>query len=79
MISLSKETKCAKLLMVASKYGLRQIGKTLTTGMTLISLTFLLGIVFAKTDQSFGIALRTTDTIRPSHVAYGLEALGIIN
>jgi hypothetical protein len=47
--------------------------------MTLISLTFLLGIVFAKTDHGFGIALRTTDTIRPSHVAYGLEALGIIN
>ena len=33
----------------------------------------------AKTDYGFGIALRTTDTIRPSHVAYGLEALGIIN
>ena len=33
--------------MVASKYGPRQIVKTLITGMTLISLTFLLGIVFA--------------------------------
>jgi hypothetical protein len=65
--------------MVASKYGPRQIVKTLTTGMTLISLTFLLGIVFAKTDHGFGIALRTTDAIRPSHIAYGLEALGVID
>jgi hypothetical protein len=65
--------------MVASKYGPRQIVKTLTTGMTLISLTLLLGIVFAKTDNGFGIVLRTTDAIRPSHVAYGLETLGIIN
>jgi hypothetical protein len=47
--------------------------------MTLISLKFLWGIVFAKTDHDFGIALRTANAIRPSHVAYGLEALGIIN
>jgi len=47
--------------------------------MTLISLTFLLGIVFAKTSHGFGIAMRTTDAIRPSHVAYRLETLGIIN
>lgn len=47
--------------------------------LKLISLTFLLGIIFAKTDHGFGIALRTTVTIRPSHVAHGLEALGIIN
>jgi hypothetical protein len=37
------------------------------------------GIVFAKTDHGFGIAMWATNAIRPSHVAYRLETLGIIN
>ena len=66
-------------LMMTCEDGSSEIVKPFLATVAEVALAIGLSVVTAVLDNSIARAIRTNDDIRPSHVADGLEALGVVD
>ena len=69
----------AQGLMMAGEDGSSEVVKPPLTSVAEVSLPVRLGVITAVLDDGLGRAMGAYDAVGPSHIADGLEALGVVD